>query len=58
MSDNSSAEQLKELELLRREYMAAITEATDPDEKWRLYRVLKELDLAIQRLILHRDKAS
>jgi hypothetical protein len=57
MSDNSNAEQLKELELLRQEYMAAISEATDPDEKWRLCRVLKELDLAIDR-ILHRDKAS
>jgi hypothetical protein len=57
MSDNSNAEQLKELELLRQEYMAAISEATGPDEKWRLCRVLKELDLAIDR-ILHRDKAS
>ena len=56
MPENSNSEQVKELEMLRHEYKAAMGEATDPDEKWRLYRILQELNLCIERLVQQRDQ--
>jgi hypothetical protein len=58
MPDDSNSVQLRELELLRHEYKAAISVATDPDEKWRLYRILQELNTTIERLIQRGNKAS
>lgn len=55
---DASPDQLRELEMLRHEYKAAISVATDPDEKWRLYRILQELNLTIGRLIKLGDKVS
>lgn len=43
-------EQLHELELLRREYEATLQVTTDPEEKWRLYRILQELRACILRI--------
>jgi hypothetical protein len=56
MPENSNSEQVKELEMLRHEYKAAMGEATDPDEKWRLHRILQELNLCIERLVQQRDQ--
>ncbi len=58
MPDDASAEKLRELELLRHEYKAAMSVATDPEEKWRLYRILQELNSTIERIIQRGDKAS
>jgi hypothetical protein len=58
MPDNSNAEQLSELEMLRHEHKAAMSVATDPEEKWRLYRILQELSLYIEQLVQPFDKAS
>jgi hypothetical protein len=58
MPENSNSEQVKELEMLRHEYKAAMGEATDPDEKWRLHRILQELNLCIERLVQQRENAS
>jgi hypothetical protein len=51
MPDDSSTDRLRELELLRHEYKAAMSVATDPEEKWRLYRMLQGLNLCIERLV-------
>jgi hypothetical protein len=58
MSDDASSDQMRELEMLRHEYKAAMSVATDPDEKWRLYRILQELNLCIERLVQQRENAS
>jgi hypothetical protein len=51
MLENSDSDKVKELEMLRYEYRAAMSVATDPDEKWRLHRMLRELNLCIESLI-------
>ena len=56
MSDDASSDQMRELEMLRHEYKAAMSVATDPDEKWRLHRILQELNLCIERLVQQRDQ--
>ena len=43
-------DQLKDLKMLRHEYDAAMTVACDPDEKWRLYRMVQDLDMCIERV--------
>ena len=58
MSDSASAEQMRELELLRREYQAAVRVATDADERRRLYRVLQEINATIDRLTRRGEEAS
>jgi hypothetical protein len=58
MPEDASSDQVRELELLRREYRAALSVAIDPDEKWRLYRVLQELNATIERLTQRGEKAS
>jgi hypothetical protein len=55
-AEDAKSEQMRELELLRREYEAAIRVATDPDEKWRLYRVMQELNTTIERLTRRGEK--
>jgi hypothetical protein len=56
--DATSPDQLSELEMLRHEYKAAMSVAADPDEKWRLYRILQELNFTIERVRQTGDKAS
>jgi hypothetical protein len=43
-------DQLRELEVLRREYIIAMSETHDPAEKSRLSRMVEELNICIERL--------
>jgi hypothetical protein len=43
-------EQIRELELLRREYEAQMLVSCDPSEKRRLYSVMKQLDACIENM--------
>jgi hypothetical protein len=44
------SEQIRELELLRREYEAQMLLSRDPSEKRRLYAIMKQLEESIARL--------
>ncbi len=46
-------EQIRELELLRREYEAQMLASSDPNEKRRLYAVKRQLDESIARFTTH-----
>jgi hypothetical protein len=41
---------LHELEILRHEYRAAMTVTCDSEERYRLYRIVQELNACIERL--------
>lgn len=41
---------LRELEMLRMEYRAELSVATDPEERYRLYRMVQELNACIERM--------
>lgn len=49
-SDMNDADQLRELEMLRAEYRAAMSVTYDADERYRLYRMVQELNACIERL--------
>ena len=42
MANDATPDKVKELEMLRHEYKAAMSVAIDPEEKWRLFRALRE----------------
>lgn len=48
-------DQLRELEMLRSEYRAAISAAHDPEERYRLYRMVQELNACIERIQQKQD---
>ena len=58
MNEKATPDELKELEKLRHEYKAAMSVAIDPEEKWRLFRALHELNLCIERLVQQGETAA
>ena len=48
--DLSNVEQLRELRLLVQEHRAAMSVTNDPDERYRLYRMVQELNACIERM--------
>ncbi len=48
--DLSNVEQLRELRLLVQEHRAAMSVTHDPDERYRLYRMVQELNACIERM--------
>jgi hypothetical protein len=45
--ENPTGEHIPELYAICREYEATLQVTSDPDEKWRLYRILQELRACI-----------
>ncbi len=41
---------LEELEMLRLEYRSSLSVTSDPEEKYRLYRMIQELNACIDRM--------
>jgi hypothetical protein len=50
MPDHSHADRLNELEQLRHEYQSAIGATDDPFEARRLNRIVRELDMCVERM--------
>lgn len=49
-NENVNSDTLHELLMLRHEYRAAMSVTCDPEERFRLYRLVNELTTSIDRL--------